>query len=208
MKAFVRAALVLLAVGAIVAGVVAYSIVRQGLSARSEPTRAEAFLARTMRRAATSSADRNRTNPVEPTAAVLDEALEHFADHCAMCHANDGGGDTAMGRGLYPKVPDLRAAETRSLTDGELFSIIENGVRLTGMPAWGDGTEEGQRASWALVHFIRHLPSITTDEIDRMGQLNPKTPAELREQDDERRFLEGGDTPPASPEHAHHGHRR
>ena len=174
----------------------------------SKPTPAEAFLARTMRRAATSSADRNRTNPVEPTAAVLDEALEHFADHCAVCHANDGGGDTAMGRGLYPKVPDLRAAETRSLTDGELFSIIENGVRLTGMPAWGDGTEEGQRASWALVHFVRHLPSITPDEIDRMGQLNPKTPAELREQDDERRFLEGGDTPPASPEHAHHGHGR
>ena len=208
MKAFVRAALVLLAVGAIAAALVAYSIVRQGLSARSEPTRAEALLARTMRRAATPSADRNRTNPVQPTADVLNDALEHFADHCAACHANDGGGDTPMGRGLYPKAPDLRDATTQKLTDGELFSIIENGVRLTGMPAWGDGTEEGQRASWALVHFVRHLPSITPDEIDRMQQLNPKTPAELEEQEEQRRFLEGGDTPPASPEHAHHGRGR
>lgn len=192
MKAFVRAALVLLAVGAIVAGVVAYSIVRQGLSARSEPTPAEAFLARTMRRAATPSADRNRTNPVEPTAAVLDEALEHFADHCAVCHANDGGGDTAMGRGLYPKVPDLRAAETRSLTDGELFSIIENGVRLTGMPGWGTGTAAGEEASWRLVLFIRHLPALSSAERDAMQTMTPRAPAEVRQEIEEERFLNEG----------------
>ena len=83
------------------------------------------------------------------------KGLEHFADHCAMCHANDGSGAAEMGRGLYPRVPDMRLPATQSLTDGELFYIIENGVRLTGMPAWGTGTPEGEEATWHLVRFIR-----------------------------------------------------
>ncbi len=42
-----------------------------------------------------------------------------------------------MGRNMYPPAPDMRLAETQQMTDGELFYIIQNGVRLTGMPAWG-----------------------------------------------------------------------
>jgi mono/diheme cytochrome c family protein len=200
--------LVLIGLCLVIGGLLAYTIVRRGLSARAEPSQVETILAQTMRRAATPAAVRNRPNPVQKTDAVLDEALEHFADHCAVCHGNDGRGDTAMGRGLYPKAPDLRAAETQSLTDGEIFSIIENGVRLTGMPAWGDGTDEGERSSWALVHFIRHLPALTSDELDRMAGLNPKTPADIEEQEQEKKFLEGGDAPQSSPAHEHHGHGR
>ncbi len=91
-----------------------------------------------MRRWATPQAVRARANPVPPTEAVLAEALEHWADHCATCHANDGSGDTEIGRGLYPRAPDMRAQETQALTDGELFSIIEHGIRLTGMPGWAN----------------------------------------------------------------------
>jgi hypothetical protein len=102
----------------------------------------------------------------------------------------------------------MRAAATQSLTDGELFSIIENGIRLTGMPAWGDGTAEGEQASWGLVHFIRRLPKLTAEEIERMESLNPKTPAQLREAEEIRRFLRGETpTPPAHPAPSHKGHR-
>lgn len=146
MKAFIRAFIVLVVVAAIAGGVVAYSIARRGLSARTEPSQVEELVARTMRRLATPREVRSMTNPVEPTEAVLTEGLEHFADHCASCHANDGSGDTEIGRSLYPRAPDMRAGPTQELSDGELFSIIENGVRLTGMPAWGTGTFEGQRA--------------------------------------------------------------
>ena len=148
------------------------------------------------------------TNPVEPTEAVLTEGLEHFADHCASCHANDGSGDTDIGRSLYPRAPDMRAGPTQELSDGELFSIIENGIRLTGMPAWGTGTSEGQPASWALVHFIRRLPTLTEDEIARMEQLNPKTAEQWREEEEARRFLAGEDVKPspAAP-HKHDGSR-
>ena len=198
------AALVLIAVVAVVVTISAYSVAQRGLSTRTDPSRLEEFAAGTMRSFAIPASMRSRKNPVPATEAVLTDALEHFADHCAVCHANDGSGDTEIGRGLYPKSPDMRAAATQSLTDGEIFSIIENGIRLTGMPAWGDGTAESQRASWGLVHFIRRLPKLTPEEIERMEALNPKTPAQLREEEETRRFLEGETaTPPLTPVRPH-----
>ena len=192
----VRAVLVLIVLVAAIGGIAAYSIVRRGLSAHDDPSRVEELMARAMRRWATPSAMRDRPNPVQPTQAVIDSALAHYADHCATCHANDGSGETAIGRGLYPKAPDLRGGDTQSLTDGELFSIIEHGIRLTGMPAWGNGTPEGERESWGLVHFIRRLPKLTPEDIERMEGLNPKSPAEFKKQEEIRRFLHGESAAP------------
>lgn len=207
MKALFRAFLILVLVMVVVAGIGLFALTRRGLSARAEPTQLEEMVARGVRRLATPSAVRAQANPVPKTPEVLEEAMGHFADHCATCHANDGSGDTSIGRSFYPKTPDMRASTTQSLSDGELFSIIEHGIRLTGMPAWGDGTPEGERDSWGLVHFIRKLPSLTAEEIDRMEALNPKTPAEFREAEEARRFLAGesDDTAePTTPAHAGH----
>ena len=190
-RATLRAFVLLVAVVSALASAIAYSIVSGGLSAHDEPSRAEEVLARAMRRWAAPQNMRHRPNPVPPTPDVVNQAMGHYADHCAGCHANDGSGDTEIGRGLYPKVPDMRATNTQSLTDGELFSIIEHGIRLTGMPAWGNGTPEGERDSWALVHFVRRLPKLTPEEIARMESLNPKTPAQFKEDEDTRRFLQG-----------------
>jgi mono/diheme cytochrome c family protein len=166
------------------------------------------MIAGAMRRWATPQPVRNRPNPVEPTAEVLAQALAHYADHCATCHANDGSGDTAIGRGLYPRVPDMRGAATQALTDGELFSIIEHGIRLTGMPGWGNGTPESERESWGLVHFIRRLGKLSSEDIERMESLNPKTPEQWREEEEARRFLAGEDLkPPAPTPHRHDGKR-
>ena len=193
MKATLRALLIVTVLVAVAAGAALYSVVRRGLSARAEPGSVEVAIARAMRLLATPSAVRHRPNPLAATEEVLDEGLEHFADHCAVCHANDGSGDSSIGSNLYPKAPDMRAAATQSLSDGELFAIIENGIRLTGMPAFGDGTPEGERSSWALVQFIRHLPAITAQEIVRMQALNPRTPEGFREEEEIRRFLAGED---------------
>lgn len=201
-----RALLLLIIVGVVVGGLVAYSITRQGLSTHTEPSRVEETIARAMRWLATPQEMREQRNPVEPSEEVLTEALEHYADHCAMCHANSGSGDTTIGRTLYPRAPDMRLEPTQSLSDGELFSIIEHGIRLTGMPGWGDGTPEGERSSWGLVHFIRHLPKLTPEEIERMEALNPKTPAQFREEEEIRRFLEGKEGAP-SPVTPHKGHQ-
>lgn len=200
-RATLRAFLILVVTVCGIGALLTYTIARRGLSAHEEPSLAETILARTMRRVATPAAIRSRANPVQASDAVVDQALEHYADHCAACHANDGSGDTAIGRGLYPRAPDMRAVETQSLSDGELFSIIEHGIRLTGMPALGTGTPESERDSWGLVHFIRRLPTLSPEDIERMGALNPKTPAQLKEEDETRRFLDG-DSSTASPEKA------
>jgi mono/diheme cytochrome c family protein len=162
----------------------------RGFSARQEPTGMEAWIARNTRAMATPSADRNLKNPVPLTPDVLVEARRHFADHCAVCHANDGSGNTEMGRNLYPRVPDMRQHATQSLADGEIYFIIQNGIRLSGMPAWGEESGHDQE-SWALVHFIRHLPSLSPDEINNMQKFNPRSPAELREEQEEDEFLKG-----------------
>ena len=190
-KAMVRAVALLLLMMAALGGIAAYSVITRGLSAHDEPSRVEKGLALAMRRWATPAEMRTRANPVSPTDAVLAGAMAHFADHCASCHANDGSGDTTIGRGMYPKPPDMRLARTQELSDGELFWIIEHGIRLTGMPGWSTGTPVGERDSWGVVHFIRHLPKLTPEDIQRMEGLNPKSAEEWREEEEARRFLEG-----------------
>lgn len=206
MKAVLRALLLLIGVAMACAAVAAYSVASRGLSTRVQPTVVETSIALGMRRLATPRAIRNAANPVVPTSQVLEEGLAHFADHCAACHANDGSGDTTLGRSFYPPAPDMRASRTQRLSDGELFSIIEHGIRLTGMPAWGTGTPEGQHDSWGLVHFIRRLPSLTPDDVARMEAMNPKSPQVFREEEEERRFLAGEDVAPRPapvPTHKH-----
>ena len=155
--------------------VIGVSIISHGLSARSSPTAGEVFIARRLRRLAIPSGAGQAMNPVAPSDVVLVEAREHFANHCAICHSNDGSGQTEMGVGLYPRVPDLRKPATQNLTDGEIFYIIENGIRFSGMPAFGTGKPDpdGDKQAWELVRFIRHLPGITPIEINRMKPLNP-----------------------------------
>jgi mono/diheme cytochrome c family protein len=165
--------------------------IRRGFSARDEPSRLEAVLARAMRRLAVPSNVRTLANPVRLTPEVLAEAKTHFADHCASCHGNDGKGRTNIGQSLYPKAPDMTLEDTQSQTDGELFAIIENGVRLTGMPAWGNGSPESAQATWALVHFIRHLPKLTEDEVEAMRAMNPRTREEWESEAEDAKFLAG-----------------
>jgi mono/diheme cytochrome c family protein len=185
--------------------------VRYGFSAQDEPAAIEMLLARTMRHYAVPADLRKRKNPVPLTPEVLAEARAHFADHCASCHGNDGRGQTSMGRRMYPKAPDMSLPETQSSSDGELFATIENGIRLTGMPGWGDGTAESAYGSWTLVHFIRHAPRITPEEIAEMEKLNPKSPEEIAAAKEEEEFLAGADdgapsteVPPSEGGHHHH----
>lgn len=134
---------------------------------------------------------RHASNPVPASQDLLKGAREHWADHCAICHDNDGSGETAIGPRLYPPVPDLRASATQSLTDGELFYAIERGIPWTGMPGWATGTADGERESWALVRLVRHLPAITPQEIQEMERLNPKPPVNEEREKEIDDFLKG-----------------
>ena len=170
--------------------------IREGFSTRDEPSSLEAFAASAARSLATPArARRMQAPPITPE--LLEEARVHWASHCANCHGVDGAGDTTMGQLLYPRPPDMRAAPTQRLSDGELYFVIKNGVRLTAMPAWGvAGDDDGE--SWALVAFIRTLPKLTESELNEIRSNLPRTPHELREELEEQQFLRG-EPAPASP---------
>jgi mono/diheme cytochrome c family protein len=195
--------LIVVATLAVVAIAAIMYVRHTGLVARSEPGPAEARLARTLRSLAVPREARDRRNPVPPSAEILASGRAHYADHCAVCHGNDGRGNTEMGRGLWPKAPDMQLAATQDLSDGELFWIIENGVRFTGMPGWSTGTREGEESTWHLVHFVRHLPGIGEREIEEIGGLTPRSPSEIRQEIEAERFLRGDDRAPEQPAPTH-----
>ena len=163
-----------------------------GLDAMAQPGTLEARLARAARGVAIPSAIRTMANPTPRSGESVADGMAHFADHCAVCHGNDGRGDTEMGRGLYPKAPDMRLDTTQQLSDGDLFYIIEHGIRFTGMPGWRTGTTAGEESSWRLVHFIRHLPTLTPAELDAMNARNPRSSEDIRFEIEEERFLNEG----------------
>ena len=204
MRPSIKGALVMLAILAVagLAGTLTF-VKATGLSARATPGPLETSVARGLRAWSIPAEYEVRINPIPPNEESVRNGLTHFADHCASCHANDGSGDTELGKGMFPPAPDMRMDTTQDLNDGTLFYIIEHGIRFTGMPAWGTGTKEGEESSWHLVNFIRHLPKLTPEELEAMAGMNPRPPADVRQELEEERFLRGDDPAPteAAPSH-------
>ena len=176
MRPVLKGALIAAFVLALLGAVGAFAFIKvTGLSARATPGPMETAVARRVRAWAVPADYRESVNPVLRNDESTRSGLEHFADHCAVCHGNDGSGETEMGKG----------------------------VRFTGMPAWGTGTIEGEEASWHLVNFIRRLPGLTPDEIEQMEAMNPRSPAEIRQDIEAERFLQGGEPTPAEPSSPH-----
>jgi len=181
-----------------------WHVLQSGFSAREQPSELEVMFARQLRSLAMPKGQKQMVNPVPASEEVLAEARIHFADHCANCHGNDGSGSTLIGQNFHPRTPDLTKIETQSFSDGELFYMISNGIRFTGMPAWGKGRPEPDLDSWKLVHFIRHLPSITREELALMEKYNPVSQVAREEQERIDRFLQGEVLDPESPAHHHY----
>ena len=205
MKLKIAIGLLLLVIAAL--GVGAYMMHRmmeRGFSTRTEPMPMEKVLATTIRGRAIPSRYKTMKNPVAVTPEAIHEGMAHWADHCTTCHANNGGGDTMYGKTMYPRPPDMRQKDTQEMSDGELYYTIKNGVRLSGMPAFGDPGDDDVD-SWKLVTFIRHLPQLSPAEETEMQHLNPKSPDEIQEEKEEEDFLKG-DAKPATPSTKMHHH--
>lgn len=96
-------------------------------------------------------------NPLPRNPQVLGRAAEVFRVNCAMCHGKQAAGDGPVGDSLvqygYPRPPNLVAKGTQDRTDGDIFSIITNGILV--MPQFRNMLSESDR--WALVHYLRSL---------------------------------------------------
>jgi predicted CXXCH cytochrome family protein len=124
-------------------------------SARTEQSQAETFIATWLLHESVPQAAKDRTNPLGSDPADIAAGRDLFREKCEVCHAYDGGGKTQLGAGEYPRPPPLRVA-VASISDGEMFYHIRNGIRNTGMPAW----DMPDRQIWQLVAFIRGLPIV------------------------------------------------
>jgi mono/diheme cytochrome c family protein len=145
-----------------------------GISARREASKTEKEIARATWRFLVPGKIKIKENPIPDTSDTLRDATQIWVERCVVCHANDGGG-TAMGRNLHPPVPDLRKVPTQSLTDGELFYAIEQGIPWTGMPSWGDGSSDSEKESWTLVRFVRNIPKLTPADLRNIEKFVPRT---------------------------------
>ncbi|MGE0279058.1 MAG: cytochrome c [Rhizobiaceae bacterium] len=90
--------------------------------------------------------------------------VDHFAAHCAVCHGGPGVPKGDIGKGLYPSPPDL-AHTSQHLSDAEMFWVIKNGLKMTGMPAWSDHSDD---EIWATVAFLKKLPGMTPEDYAKL----------------------------------------
>jgi predicted CXXCH cytochrome family protein len=165
-----RRIVLLLSVAALLAlGLYGAHLISRGFSTAEEPSYLEAAIARAARNFSIPRGARREVNPWKPAPEILNEARESFLDRCAICHGQDGSGQTGVGRSLYPRVPDLRLPKTQDLSDGEIRYIIRNGVRLTGMPGWANPHGEQTDDSWKQVLFIRSLRQLTKEEHEQQA---------------------------------------
>jgi mono/diheme cytochrome c family protein len=94
---------------------------------------------------------------------ILQDGLAHFHEMCRLCHGAPGYPETEIAHGLYPSPPELADKEVQSeLTDPMIFWIVQNGIKMTGMPSFGE-THSAEEIS-AIVSFIRLLPKLSPEQ--------------------------------------------
>ena len=136
-------------------GIVALAQIR--LDALQEPSRFEIALATRAKHILIRRSSREGIPPA-PTnrQASIEEGDKLFGTECGACHGLDGNKLTDAGRWMYPRAAQLASHEVQQYSDRELFWIVKNGIRLSGMPAFGN--VESDEHIWNLVHYIRTLP--------------------------------------------------
>ncbi len=126
-------------------------------TAHKQPSRVETTLANMAKDVVIPIEAQRLKSPLPANDEAVNRGHEVYAQSCALCHGADGRG-TDLGRSMYPPAMDLNSPHVQHWVDAELFWIIQNGVRLTGMPSWKSSISETD--TWRLVHFIHSLPRV------------------------------------------------
>ncbi len=167
-------------VGLIIAAYLAvggYNVAATEAPSRMETRVASWALNRSIARRASAS-----HNPLPPTAATWKAGLAHFRENCVVCHGATGVDAGEIGQGLNPPAPDLTLPRIQGRPDGELYWIVSNGIRATGMPAFSP-THKPEEI-WKIVAFLRHLPELTNEEQKELraaGEQSEKHHDEMKE---------------------------
>ncbi len=101
-------------------------------------------------------------NPLAGSPDAIRAGMAHYKEMCVTCHGAPGVDPSEIGEGLNPPAPDLTLPKVQERTDGQLFWLVQNGIRMTGMPAFGPTHKDEE--VWKIVAFLRHLPELTQEE--------------------------------------------
>src|ERR1700689_5223013 len=129
-----------------------------GCTADKQPSREETTLANAAKDVVIPLEAGKMKNPLAETDEVASQGQAVFLESCALCHGADGRGQTSIGRNMSPPAADMHSPHVQHWSDGELFWIIRNGVRLTGMPSWQSSISEND--TWKLARFIHSIPRL------------------------------------------------
>ena len=126
------------------------------LTALPQPGPLETRIANLAKHSAICLASRHGIPPPPlDTKASTEAGGAHYGLDCGICHGVDGRAQTPSGRWMYPRAADLSSKQVQSYSDQELFWIINNGIKFTGMP--GFGKVESPDHIWGLVNYVRTL---------------------------------------------------
>jgi mono/diheme cytochrome c family protein len=149
-------------------------------SAATPPSAVETQVASLVKRTIIPLRARGLSSPAPADAKTLGAGRGLFMASCAVCHGNDGRSQTDLGRGMYPPAPDLTSAVVQRWSEAELFWIVRNGIRLTGMPSFRDTLSDTE--TWEVARFVKALPEINANAARRQQQsADGMTHAELRQ---------------------------
>lgn len=129
-------------------------------NADAPPSALETWMAETSLHATMQRLAPKGPNPIEASEPNLTEGVHLFAQNCAVCHGNAAGDAAAspIAKGLYQKPPQLASEGVEDDPEGESFWKIKHGIRLTGMPSFGDVLSDQQ--IWTLAAFLKHMDKL------------------------------------------------
>ena len=148
------------------------ALMRFNPTALPEPGHFETCVANRAKRYLIHRASRKGSPPRPRDAkASVENGGTHYGLDCSICHGMDGRAQAPLGGWMYPRPPDLTSKQVQSYSDEELFWIIQNGIRFTGMPAFGK--VESPNHIWDMVNYVRTLPSnLPTESLTRDSDLS------------------------------------
>lgn len=154
-------------------------VLLSGCTAGQKPSKVETALAAAAKDVVIPIEARNVKNPTIATEQTVNQGKQLYQQNCTICHGSNGHGEASLGQAMYPPAMDLTSPHVQHWTDSEAYWIIQNGVRLTGMPSW-KGLVSSED-TWKLAIFIRHLPEVNAAEAAgaRKEEASRKTPSQM-----------------------------
>jgi mono/diheme cytochrome c family protein len=157
-----HASLVAILILAVIVIAIVYAILTLDISALHRPGRLETRIATTTRdwyidRAASHLSSK----PLPDDASAVSAGEGVFGMACASCHGKNGRNPTNVGKAMYPRALDLGSPEVQRRSNRELFWVIKNGIRLSGMPGFGNILSDDE--IWQATYYVRSLGQPAVD---------------------------------------------